>query len=185
MPIIKTSREDIVKKSIQLFKIHGYYKTTMASVGEACGLIKGSVYHHFKSKEDLALGCLKYIHEYFNSEILSVAYDKSLPANTRLSSLNAKVGEYFLNSEGGCLLGNLALEISNDIPLLKREIIEYFKSWQDALVHILLFAMNEQQAEEKARHIVSSTQGGVMLMRLDGNKEAFKAQIEALNHLLP
>jgi len=45
MPIIKTDKETILKDSIALFKLHGYHNTTMAKIGEACGLIKGSIYH--------------------------------------------------------------------------------------------------------------------------------------------
>ena len=50
MPIKKTDRESILKQAIRLFKLHGYYNTTMANIGDACGLIKGSIYHYFKSK---------------------------------------------------------------------------------------------------------------------------------------
>ena len=81
MPIVKTDKESIIKKSIHLFKVQGYYHTTMADIGEANGLIKGSIYHHFKSKEDLALECLKYIHVYFKQNIYSIAYDEKITNN--------------------------------------------------------------------------------------------------------
>lgn len=185
MPIIKTDRESIIQKSIHLFKLHGYYSTTMAAIGEACGLIKGSIYHHFKSKEELALECLKYIHEYFNREIFSIAYISSLASKDKLKLFTEKVEEYFMNSEGGCLLGNFALEISNNIPLLKDEIIKYFKNWEYAISEILEPEIGKEQAKEKAMQIVSATQGSVMLMRLYGNSDAFKIQNRAIINLLP
>jgi len=133
MPVIKTDRESIIKKSILLFKVHGYNSTTMAAIGESCGLIKGSIYHYFKSKEELALECLKYIHDYFNRKIFSIAYRKQLSPKEKMILLTEKIEAYFLNSEGGCLLGNFALEISNNNPLLKKEIIAYFKNWEEGL----------------------------------------------------
>lgn len=173
MPVIKTDRDSILKESIHLFKIHGYYNTTMANIGEACGLIKGSIYHHFKSKEELAYECMRYIHEYFNKDIFSIAQENT-PSKVRLRLFTEKVEKYFLNSEGGCLLGNFALEISNNIPLLKKEIISYFSDWETALSKILAPELGAKQAKEKATQIVASTQGSIMLMRIYGNANAFK-----------
>ena len=185
MPVIKTNRESIIQKSIHLFKVHGYNSTTMATIGEACGLIKGSIYHHFKSKEELALECLKYIHEYFNREIFSIAYTKQLSPKDKLILFTKKVEEYFMNSEGGCLLGNFALEISNNIPLFKNEIIEYFKNWEEAIYQILKPEIGEKQAKEKAMQIVSATQGSIMLMRIYGKPDPFKIQNKAIIDFLP
>jgi len=185
MPIIKTDRESIIKNSIHLFKVHGYYSTTMAAIGESCGLIKGSIYHHFKSKEELALECLKYIHEYFVTEIFSIANTNSLPSKKKLRLFTERVEEYFLNSEGGCLLGNFALEISNNIPSLKEEIVDYFNNWEKALYEILKPELGKKLSIEKAMQIVSGTQGSIMLMRLYGNPDAFKIQNREIMNLLP
>jgi len=176
MPITKTNKESITKKSIHLFKIHGYYNTTMADIGLASGLIKGSIYHHFKSKEDLALECLIYIHKLFEKEIFSIAYRENISPAIRLKLFTEAVESYFLKSEGGCLLGNFALEISNNIPLLKSEIIEYFNRWEDALYEIFKTKFSKKLAKEKAILIVANTQGSIMLMRLYGSSEAFKTQ---------
>lgn len=184
MPIIKTDRESIIKKSIHLFKVHGYYNTTMANIGEACGLIKGSIYHHFKSKEDLALECLKYIHEIFEKEIFSIAYNKTVSPRIRLKLFTEAVEEYFLNSEGGCLLGNFALEISNNIPLLKDEIVNYFDHWQEAVYEILKPELGNKLAQEKAMQVVANTQGSIMLMRLYGVSDVFKIQSKEILKLL-
>jgi len=176
MPVIKTDRESIIKKSIHLFKVHGYYSTTMASIGGACGLIKGSIYHHFKSKEELALECLKYIHEYFTREIFSIAYSSNLSTKDKLRLFTERVEEYFLNSEGGCLLGNFALEVSNNNPLLKKEIVGYFDDWKMAIYEILKPELGEKRAREKAAQAVSNTQGSIMLMRLYENPDVFTMQ---------
>lgn len=184
MPVIKTDRKSIIKKSIHLFKVHGYYSTTMASIGNACGLIKGSIYHHFKSKEELALECLKYIHTYFDKEIFSIAYTNTQPPKQKLKLFTKRIEEYFLNSEGGCLLGNFALEISNNIPLLKDEIVDYFNNWEAALYEILVPELGKKLAREKAMQIVSGTQGSIMLMRLYGDITPFKIQNREVIKLL-
>ncbi len=184
MPVTKTDKETIIKKSIHLFKVHGYYNTTMANIGDACGLIKGSIYHHFKSKEDLAFECLKYIHEYFNTEIFSIAYRNNMSSSNKLEVFTKKVETYFLNSEGGCLLGNFALEISNNIPSLKQEIKSYFDHWEQALCEILKSKFIKQVAQEKAKQIIANTQGSIMMMRLYDSPHTFKSQNKEIKKLL-
>ena len=86
MAIKKTSKEEILKESIKLFKIRGYSNTSMANIAEACGLIKGSIYHHFKSKDEIGLESLKYIHNYFDKEVFSIAYRSDLSDKQRRQS---------------------------------------------------------------------------------------------------
>lgn len=166
MPNIKTDRDSIIGSSIRLFKVNGYYNTTMADIGKACGLIKGSIYHHFSGKEDLALECLRYIQNLFDEKIFSIAYEIDVPPQERLRLFMERVDDYFANSEGGCLLGNFALEVSNNIPSIKKQIIEYFDSWEAALYEILRCIIGEADARQYAVQIVAGTQGCVMLMRL-------------------
>ena len=74
MAIKKTSREEILKNAVKLFKIKGYYNTSMAEIANACGLLKGSIYHHFKNKDEIGVESLKYIHNLFVEEVYSIAY---------------------------------------------------------------------------------------------------------------
>ena len=184
MPVIKTDRDAIIKESIHLFKVNGYSQTTMAHIGKACGLIKGSIYHHFKSKEDLALACLKYIHELFERDIFAIAYRDNIPAQKRFEQFTKAMEEYFLHSEGGCLLGNFALEISNTIAPLKKEIIAYFDAWEEALFYMFQEKFEESLARDMSKLCVASTQGNIMMMRLYGDKEAFhKYNLETIKLL--
>lgn len=173
MPISKTDRESIIVETIRLFKVRGYHSTTMANIGEACGLIKGSIYHHFKNKEALALECLQYIHRYFEEEIFSLAYQSELSPRARLFQFNKRVEEYFLNSDGGCLLGNFALEISNTIEPLKKEVVAYFKRWEEAMYEILRTSLSPSKAKQAASQAVAATQGSIMLMRIYEDSEPF------------
>lgn len=166
MPIIKTDKETILKDAIALFKLHGYHNTTMAKIGEACGLIKGSIYHYFKSKEELGLESLRYIHRYFNEQIFAIAYRTDLSEHEKIALFVQKTDEYFLNSAGGCLLGNLALEASHDLPLFKEEILAYFTHWEEALIRIFENRYGVEKAQEIAVESVASVQGAIMMMNL-------------------
>lgn len=175
MAIKKTSKEEILKESIKLFKIRGYSNTSMANMAEACGLIKGSIYHHFKSKEEIGLESLKYIHDYFNKEIFSIAFRSDLSDKEKIKLFISKTDDYFLHSEGGCLLGNLALEASSLNLDFKEEIKLYFTDWENALIKIFENKYSKTEASNLAKEFVSLTQGAIMMMNLyDSSQDYLK-----------
>jgi len=173
MAIKKTSREEILKEAIKLFKIRGYYNTSMANIAEACGLIKGSIYHHFKSKDEIGLESLKYIHKYFEDHIYSIAYRTDITPKEKLELFIQKVDGYFLHSEGGCLLGNLALEVSHENIEFKEEIKAYFTAWENTLADILGSRYTKEESHTLAKEYVSLTQGAIMMMNLYNDSDEY------------
>ena len=173
MAIKKTSKEEILKNSIKLFKLNGYYNTSMANIATECGLIKGSIYHHFKSKDEIGLESLKFIHQYFEDEIYSIAYRDNLSDKEKLKIFVKKIDEYFLNSAGGCLLGNLALEVSSENVLFKDEIRAYFLAWEKALAFILKNTYSKDDAMELSQEYVALTQGAIMMMTLYNETKSY------------
>jgi len=173
MAIQKTSKEEILQVSAKLFKIKGYYNTTMSDIASACGLLKGSIYHYFKSKEEIGIESLKYIHSYFNKNIFNIAYQKNITTNEKIKLFVQKTDSYFLNSEGGCLLGNLALEVSWSNIDFKNEIKEYFLNWENALYEIFKNKYDTKRAKELAKEFVALTQGEIMMMNLHNDKERY------------
>ncbi len=166
MALKKTSKEEILKNSIKLFKIQGYYNTSMANIADACGLIKGSIYHHFKSKEEIGLQSLKFIHHYFEEQVYSIAYHDSLSDKDKIRLFIKKIDDYFLESEGGCLLGNLALEVSSENVAFQDEIMRYFMAWEKALAFILLDKYGDEESINLAQEYIALTQGAIMMMTL-------------------
>jgi AcrR family transcriptional regulator len=50
-----------------LFAVHGYSATTMTDIANATGVFPGSLYHHFRSKEEIALAILDHFDQELNS----------------------------------------------------------------------------------------------------------------------
>jgi len=169
----KTSKEEILKKAIELFKQKGYHNTSMANIADACGLIKGSIYHHFKSKDEIGLEALRFIHEYFVENIFSIAYKSNLSSKEKIELFIKKVDFYFLNSEGGCLFGNLALELPASNTVFKDEIKIYFTAWEEALCEIFEDKYSKEEAISLSKEHVAHTQGAIMMMNLYDNKKEY------------
>ena len=162
----KTSKESILKEAVKLFKLKGYYNTSMADIAKECGILKGSMYHHFESKDAIGVASLAYIHDYFVREVYSIAYDDSLLVEERIVQFIQKIDAYFLHSEGGCLFGNLALELSMEKEDFTALIKEDFVAWEEALVYMLKEKYTKDKAQALAKEYVALTQGSIMMMNL-------------------
>ena len=55
----RTKRANIIREAAALFDRHGYHSTSMDDLAQAVGLSKPTLYHHFRSKDDI----LFFIHE--------------------------------------------------------------------------------------------------------------------------
>lgn len=52
---MKTTREEIINVAGELFRSKGYRATTLTDIADKVGLLKGSLYHHIGSKEELLI----------------------------------------------------------------------------------------------------------------------------------
>ena len=50
----RTDRDAVIDAALTLFRTQGYHLTTVAEIAAACGLLKGSVYHYFAGKKEVA-----------------------------------------------------------------------------------------------------------------------------------
>lgn len=63
MVMIKTQHESktrLLEAALQVIRAKGYAAATIEDICQSAGLTKGSFFHHFKSKEELALAAAKY-----------------------------------------------------------------------------------------------------------------------------
>jgi AcrR family transcriptional regulator len=52
-------RERILHAAARLFREHGYKGTTVRDIAEAVGILSGSLFHHFQSKEEMLLEIMR------------------------------------------------------------------------------------------------------------------------------
>ena len=170
MPVKKVDKRDIIKASLRVFRQKGYHSTTMSDIAAACGLLKGSIYHHFEGKEDLMLQTIDFLHSYYSREVFSIAHDESLTGLEQLDKLAAISEEIFMKEKGGCLMANIGLETANDYPRFRVRIKAYFEEWIQSLEHIFRKAYDAQTAREIAEFSVAEIEGAVMLMQVYHDK---------------
>jgi AcrR family transcriptional regulator len=68
-PLASERREHLVKLAAELFAEKGFQATTVRNIADEAGILSGSLYHHFDSKESIV------------DEILSSFFDELMSAN--------------------------------------------------------------------------------------------------------
>ena len=116
--------------------------------------------------------------------VTPVAAADGRAAPERLRALAEAVERYFIDREGGCLMGNLALEIGQSIPEFAAAIRAYFDEWRRVLVGLLSDHYTPARAAELADDAVARLQGAVMLMGVYGDPSFLRRAVRDTADLL-
>ena len=166
MPTRKTDRDAVIDAALELFRTQGYHHTTVADIAAACGLLKGSVYHYFAGKKELAMAALDRAIADSRQKIFGLANDPAVPPAVRLQNLADAVERFFDGREGGCLMGSLALEVGDAIPEFCDRVRLYFDDWKAALTAVLEGRYGAARAGELAEDAIARAQGAILLMEV-------------------
>lgn len=77
-------KNEIVKAAAMLFAEKGFDNTSVTDIMSAVGIAKGTLYHHFKSKEEIMDALVKQQTSCVLSAARKAAADKSIPVKERL-----------------------------------------------------------------------------------------------------
>ncbi|MGA0555812.1 TetR/AcrR family transcriptional regulator [Larkinella sp. VNQ87] len=171
MPVQKVTREEILQKALQVFKRQGYHRTTMDDLARACGLLKGSFYHYFRSKEVLMQEVLWYAAEFNQQHVFSLAYDETKPPRQRLERVLDTLFEGVQRTEGGCLMGNTVLETALTNQEFKEPLRAHFNYAMTALAHLYQMRHPAEQAQQLAQQATAEIQGSLLLVKLFGDEQ--------------
>ncbi|MBR2682516.1 MAG: TetR/AcrR family transcriptional regulator [Atopobiaceae bacterium] len=78
-------RSEILDVAEQLFATKGFDNTSTNDIINAIGIARGTLYHHFKSKEDILDAVINRITEALMRQAEAIAVDKSIPLLERLA----------------------------------------------------------------------------------------------------
>ncbi|EGD47901.1 transcriptional regulator, TetR family [Ruminiclostridium papyrosolvens DSM 2782] len=87
MRVIKDAdvrKNEILDVAEELFNLNGFDATTISAIIEKAGIARGTVYYHFKSKEDVLDALIERHCERLLAEAKEIAADSRLPVMERL-----------------------------------------------------------------------------------------------------
>jgi TetR/AcrR family transcriptional repressor of nem operon len=182
------SKTKLLEATLRVVRAKGYNATRIEDVCAEAGLTKGSFFHHFKHKEELALEAVAYW-DARSSELFAAApyHDPDDPLDRLLSYLDFRSAALTDElAEFTCFAGTLVQEIYQTHPEIRAACERNIGGHARTLEADIREAMRKYgvhgdwTAESLSLHIQSVIQGAFILAKA---KESAAAAAESLRHL--
>ncbi len=121
------TRQLILDTAMEMFHAHSYADVGVAAICDGAGVSRGSFFHFFPSKQDLALAAMEQFRERLSQTLVAKAFSTTYPPLERLNRFakeiyafqKAQTEEY--GHMPGCLLGNIAMEQATQDEVLREK----------------------------------------------------------------
>lgn len=182
-----TTRERIVDAAMRLFHEQGFAGTGVATILREAEVNSGSLYHFFPSKEALLEAVLKRYVEMLQPVVMRPQREAS-PDDPieRIFTLLCwyRQGLVMTNCSLGCPIGNLALEVSDQLPGPRALVDANFDGWCAEIERWLVEAGDRLPADvdraRLSRFVLTVMEGGVMQARAEKRVERYDDSVAAL-----
>ena len=182
------SKTKLLNAALRVIRAKGYAATRVEDICEAAGLTKGGFFHHFKSKEELAVAAADYWAEWTGGLFASAPYhdapgpvEKLLAyVDFRKSILQGELVDYT------CLVGTMVQETYESHPAIRDACERSISGHAATLERYITEAMQERgidgewTAESLALYTQAVIQGAFILAKAKGSPEV---AADCLDHL--
>ena len=187
----ETTKNTIINESANLFNMQGYKATSISDITKATGLTKGAIYRHFENKQDLEKHALQRLSQIMFGEIRTSIKQ----ANTFIEKFEAIFSffENYMNTplyKGGCPVMNAAVEADDTNPILRKQASEMLQKLQQSIETLIENGIKNQQVKANtdirfySTIFIATLEGGIMMSRLDKNKEPILHTISHLRNVV-
>ncbi len=180
------TKERLLQMATDMMCQKGFGATSVNDLLQASGLKRGTLYYHFPGKDDLGLAVLERVRTMFFTAVDAALADAD-PfqglCNFFDFALELQRKKCFV---GGCLFGNLALEMSDNDSGYMTFTKKIFQEWISKIEDVVRRGQQagkirtDIDAVNMAQMIVSSLEGGIMLSRLGKNEQPLRNCLELL-----
>jgi len=179
-----------VETARQLFHRNGYSKTGVAAILREAEVNSGSLYYFFPSKEDLLIAVLEKYADVLWPWIIEPAFERVSDPIERVFAVLDGYRRQLLESgcTEGCPIGNLALEMSDAHPNVRRLVAQNFDGWCAAIEACFEAASDRlppgTDVSRLARFVLTVMEGGVMQVRAEGKIDRFEEGVAELRNYI-
>jgi AcrR family transcriptional regulator len=185
----QATRQRIVVRTADLLNTHGYRGTPVSKIMRVSGLQKGGLYRHFESRDALALEAFEFAVARVRNRFLQAIEGKET-ARQKLWAL-FDVAKHATREEafhGGCPVMNLAVESDDADPKLRNAARKAMRQVIALFEQVIAEGMKqgefpEGDARARARMLVASIEGGILLTNLYKDSTYMEAVLDHLARL--
>jgi len=184
----RSTRDHLIDVGLGLMHQNGYNATGLTDILKAADVPKGSFYHHFGSKEEFAAAALERYGMREREHAAAVLNDVTTPPLKRLRRYFSDLGKTYGQKAAipGCMMGRFSLEITEESPLLRKQISASFDHWQHTIATVIRQAVAQKEVpadadpESLAGFLLNSWEGAL----LRSQAEKSNAPLETFMHFV-
>ena len=182
----QSARTKLLDASLNVIRAKGYSATTVDDLCADAGVTKGAFFHHFVSKEALAIAAADYWSETTSALFAEAPYHAHADALDRVlgyidfrkALLKGSVPEF------SCLVGTLVQEVYDTHPAIRaavdRSISEHAARIEVDIAEAMRERGGEGNAKSLALHTQAVIQGAFILAKAKGGAEVAADSIDHL-----
>jgi TetR/AcrR family transcriptional regulator, transcriptional repressor for nem operon len=181
-------RERLLDAGVQTFSKSGFNGCSVQDITDAAGVPKGSFYNHFESKEALGAAALE---RYWTDELrdkLDILVEPGLSPRERLRTYFERVTAEIarIDFTCGCLIGNMAAELSDHSPVIAAELLSIFACWSRRVgdcIHEAQVAgeiKSDADPELLAAFVLNAWEGAVLRARIEKGDRPLRQFVDTL-----
>ena len=163
-------RQELIQVGRDIIVRQGFNAASINEILTTAGVPKGSFYYYFSSKEDFGLAIIDDFAEQYHKKLENILEDRRFSPLTRLRKLyELKIADMEnCQCADGCLIGNLAQELSAQNELFRDRLNQVFADWEQHFIQCLKGAYeageitDKSQIEDLAKFILSSWEGAIL-----------------------
>lgn len=176
----------ILETASRLFHEQGYNATGISTILREAEVNAGSLYHFFPSKEALLLGVLERYVVGVHPLVMAPVEATTTDPIERVFGLMRQYRDWYapLNFAMGCPVGNLALELADNIEPARDLARRAFEGWWGCVKAWLDEAGDRLPRDVDRRHlaqmVLTTMEGGLMQARAARSPAPYDASVEQL-----
>lgn len=190
MANLKRTREDILKSVMNTVHVQGLTATGLSELFKISGASSGSFYNYFRSKHDLGHALIDFEWAQLQANVLEPAVAQfEDPIDQIFWILDKLEAKQLKNPKcGGCLLGNLVVDLVEQDPSFREHLIEVFDKWERAIAQILRRAKPALQSDihpdTLAEQLITTVEGAMLMGKLHRNPVKLQRGFDSARQLL-
>ncbi|MFI5374051.1 MAG: TetR/AcrR family transcriptional regulator [Candidatus Rokuibacteriota bacterium] len=187
------TRDQILNAAARLIHVQGYQSTSLDDVLRESGVGKGNFYYYFKSKEDLGYAIIDRITQGFVERSLEPAFaDAEADPVAQIHAFLDRVleAQRLRKCIGGCVMGNLASELSDVHEGFRQRLAGIFDLWRVRLAEAVSRGQArgrlraDMDASRVAQFLVAGLEGSILLSKVTKDITVMERCVEELKQHL-
>lgn len=186
------TRQRILDSARDLIYASSYADVGVAAICDHAGVKKGSFYHFFPSKQELALAMVDAFYLDMKEKLVSKAFTQDLPPLARLERFCTLAYEFQINMQQstgmvlGCPFGNLANEVSTQDEQLRVRLEQIFSNLRGLIQQTLQDAQDHGDLQDidpaaTARAMLAYFEGVMLMAKSQNSTEVIKQLLPAIS----